>query len=143
MHAIAVLVVAMLLLGGPSGAEAPPLRCTPEVLGPEDTLIVEMRTPHGPYLDILAPDGVYFAVVDPNPRGGRVSLHDAAEFRSMRRLELPVAKATASPYVHGHTDPIQIFAVVGSYEIRLGENLRTHDGPPVYSCKVEYRGPSA
>ena len=115
------------------------LDCRPAVLRENDALELSMKTPHGGYLGVVAPDEFWFLLIYPNPESERPSMMSAQRFRQLNRLTLPVATTRAAPRMHGHQRPVRVFHKTGDYKILIGENLLSHDYP-VFSCRVRCLG---
>ena len=148
VHLSTSLTVAMTLLVACTFApERPPmavntgnaLTCQPSVLRASDILELSLKTPHGGYLGIVAPDEFWFLLIYPRPEPGRPSMMSAQEFRQLGHLMLPVAKTRAAPWMHGHQEIMRVFRKPGEYKILVSENLLSHDYP-VSSCRVRYLG---
>jgi hypothetical protein len=123
------------------------LRCTPDRVGPADTITLTMGVPHGRELSVESPAGEFFMLVlaEPRPDDGPM-LMPAERFRAAAAVRLPVASLRAKPYVAGRDTAERVFARPGAYRFRVAEVLNTDDGTPVRQCTVRLdaarRGPA-
>lgn len=108
------LTFAMLVPGAlPLPSERPPLLCAPTTLAPDDTLRIEMITPHGGELTVTTPDGRTLTVVPFAPAGTPA----AQRFEHQRRLRLPVRQAHGRSIADGRWLPV--FQDTGTYVFHL------------------------
>ena len=131
--------------GGPAH-DATALSCTPTELSDDDTLDLSLPASHGPYLAVQAPDSTMYFVVfpasgDASPRA-RMSLMPSDSFVALRRLNLPVRKLRAVPWVFGRDTTEIVFARRGVYRVMVAHDLET-DAPLLESCSLNYRGAGA
>lgn len=116
-----------------------PLTCAPTTFGPNDTLTLRMKTPHGDYLTATPPGGTVYFIVYPTlgEPTRRYSLVPSETFKTMNTLRLP-ASVTATPRIAGRdTIPETFFARSGNYVLYLGQNMET-DFPKSVSCRVRF-----
>src|SRR5438045_3531043 len=89
------------------------LSCLPQHLNIEQTLVLRFGAGHPAELGVHAPDGTPFFLVYDRDKSLAVELRpivDKDVFRRLRELRLPVATASASPWVVGREKNEQIFA---------------------------------
>lgn len=113
--------------------------CAPAVLGRDDTLVLTMPVPHGPYLVAIAPDSTQFMVIYPAEDRSRSlrSLMPSDSFVNVTSLALPVRSARAAPWVFGRDTNEMLFARKGWYRMIVGSALES-DGPIYGECLVRY-----
>lgn len=117
-----------------------PITCTPNTLGPGDTLTLRMGTPHGDYLSIHSPDRTVYSLVYPQlgkPRRN-YSLIPSEEFRRIGTLPLP-GDVRAIPLVKGRDTILEpVFSEPGKYLIVMGENLASDYENRSSDCTVTF-----
>lgn len=118
----------------------PSLTCSPKVLGPNDTLTLEMKTPHGDYLTANQPDGSLFYIVYPKlgDPSRKYSLVPSETFKSVPVLRLP-SNFRAIPWKYGRDTTERFFNRPGRYLFWVGENLEGDLNPRAVSCEVVFR----
>jgi hypothetical protein len=125
---------------------APPTRdylaCTPDTVGPDSTLVLRIRKPHGSSLHVGSPDGTPFLVVfhgEGSPdRAARRSLMSPQAFEQLSELRVGVRQLTGGVWVFGRDTNEVVFRAPGRYRIRVGNDMET-DGPDYAECLVTYR----
>lgn len=116
------------------------LTCTPNKLGPGDTVTLRMSTPHGDYLRITTPSGdVHFAVY---PQFGqssrRFSLVPSDSFRNLATIRIP-SDLRAKGYATSRDTILQpVFSKTGKYELLIGENLESDRSEDLRTCSVTF-----
>ena len=117
----------------------PTLTCSPDTIGPNDTLILRMQTPHGGYLAVVQPDRSTYFVIDPyiqSRHSLKYSLIPAEQFQQMAILRLPT-DVSAPPRVYGRDSILEpVFGKPGKYKIEVGENLEGDYSNRVTECIV-------
>jgi hypothetical protein len=118
------------------------LSCSPRIVGPDDTLDLQMSLPHGRSLHVGGPDQTPYIVVfhgeGSADRGARRSLVAPDSFARLTRLRLPVRATTAGVWVAGRDTNEALFRAPGVYRVRVGDDMET-DGPRYAECLVEFR----
>jgi hypothetical protein len=108
------LTFAILVPGAlPLPSERPPMLCAPAELLPDDTLGIEMITPHGGQLTVTTPDGRSLTVVPFAP----AATPAAQRFEHQRRVRLPVRLAHGRDIGDGRWLPV--FRDTGTYVFHL------------------------
>ena len=109
----------------------PPFACTPNTLGPRDTLRLRMAVPHGGQLAVTTPSGRSLVVVPFAP---------ATALRS-QRFEYLARVTLAAPDWRGRRDgqgePEPVFSDSGVYTLMVSELAEI--GASLV-CRVRYRG---
>lgn len=116
-----------------------PLVCSPTTLSRRDTLSLSMKTPHGNYLTVNAPDGTAFFIIYPQLGDStrKYSLIPSETFRHISRLRLP-ADVQANPRVYGRPNLGDLFTKPGKYVFQMGDNLEGDFGEQVHRCTVQF-----
>jgi hypothetical protein len=126
-------------------ASGPPprsaLACSPKSLSRRDTLSLAMKTPHGNYLTVNAPDGTAYFIVYPQlgDTSRKYSLIPSEDFRHVSHLRLP-ADVQANPRVYGRPNLENLFTKTGNYVFHMGDNLEGDFGQNDHRCTVRYMG---
>lgn len=118
------------------------LTCTPQIVGPDDVLVLRMKTPHGASLHVGGPDGTPYLVIfhgEGSPdRADRRSLMRPEAFAGLAELRIAVGTLTGGVWVFGRDTNEVVFRTPGGYRIRVGNDMET-DGPDYAECVVTYR----
>ena len=110
-----------------SSSRGKEILCTPAVLRPGETLIIQTSRPF-PQVGVFQPKNGYLALVsDDYPEG----LADYKVFQQLKTLEIR-SDAKVKP-----NRPV--FTLPGVYTFAVSTNLETDDGTPRYECKVNFR----
>ena len=126
----------------------PPARgslfCSPQVLGPHDTLRLAMSLPHGDYLVVRPPGGIDFMIAHPDTVRFSLWRHagplSAPLFAGLAQLSIAVDTLRAWPSVTGHDTTERVFRDSGDYQLfvaAMWETLRQYD---VRRCVLRYGG---
>jgi len=116
------------------------LTCMPKTFGPNDTLTLRMKTPHGDYLTANHPDGTIFFIVYPQfgEPSRKFSLVPSERFKTTSTLQLP-ATLRANPRVYMRDSTVEtLFSQPGKYILWVGENLESDFNPRSVSCSVTF-----
>ena len=117
-----------------------PITCTPNTLGPGDTLTLRMGTPHGDYLSIHSPNRTVYSLIYPQlgkPKRN-YSLIPSEEFRGVATLPIP-GDVRAIPLVYGRDTILEpVFSDGGKYLIVMGENLASDYENRSSDCTVTF-----
>lgn len=116
------------------------LTCTPNKLGPGDTVTLRMSIPHGDYLRITTPRGNVHFVVYPQfgQPSRRFSLVPSDSFRNLATIRLP-ADLRAKGYATSRDTILQtVFSKTGKYELLIGENLESDRSEDLRTCSVTF-----
>jgi hypothetical protein len=117
----------------------PALTCSPDTIGPNDTLTLRMQTPHGGYLAVVQADRTTYFVIDPYIKSRhslKYSLIPAEQFQQMAVLRL-ATDVTAPPRVYGRDSTLEpVFGKPGKYTIEVGENLEGDYSNRLTQCTV-------
>jgi len=114
------------------------LSCTPNRLGPADTLTIKMPVPHFQELAVYHQKSRswWFLVYWPDPSMvGAKPIISREEFITTPLVKLKVKEAKGTLWT-GNTKSDQIFVQPGTYSIFLSDNLESEAGG--YTCAVEY-----
>jgi hypothetical protein len=126
------------------------LRCSPSVVGRDDTLEMTMDTPHGVYLVAYPPNtdttralsSEMYLIVFPGEgtpdRTRRRSLMPPDSFQRVPTLRLVPRTLTGGVWVYGRDTNELLFRAPGDYRFRVGSDMET-DGPQFTECIVRYR----
>lgn len=114
--------------------------CEPAQVGPADTLVLRMPSPHGAYLAIRAPGGAQFFLVYPQlgDTTGPPPIMAAEEFQQAPEVRLAVGGLRSSPWTSAEVVQQPVFEADGEYEITVAENLETDLDLPSSTCTVRY-----
>jgi len=137
---VVALLIGLASLPGSAQTQArPSLKCTPAIARPDDTLRIEMPTPHGDYLIIVAPNGGQFFIIYPNPDPHMASLVDSREFATMATFSARLDSMRGWSWAVG-SDSLQLpFRAPGTYEIVVAANWETDQATDVRRCQLRYR----
>ena len=116
------------------------LTCTPAVVRARDTLTLRMKTPHGDYLAVTAPDGTMFFIVYPSLGSPtrKYSLVPSEPFRATSTLRLP-ADVRATPRIYGRDTILEtVFTQSGTYVLQMGANLESDFSSKPSECRVRF-----
>jgi hypothetical protein len=117
------------------------LSCEPVNLGPDSTLILQMRTPHGASLYIGGPHRTLYLVVfhgqGQRDRAARKSLMAPQAFAELRELRLKVGTLSGGVWEFGRDTNEVVFREPGMYRVRVGNDMET-DGPDYAECLVTF-----
>ena len=116
------------------------LTCTPDKLGPGDTVTLTMSIPHGEYLRITTPTGNVHFVIYPQfgQQSRRFSLVPSDSFRNLATIRLP-ADLRAKGYATSRDTVLQtVFSKTGKYELLIGENLESDRSEDLRTCAVTF-----
>lgn len=114
-----------------------PVRCTPALLGPRDTLTIRMTTPHGGELGIGTPANRFLIVVPFAP----ADTPREQRFEERRELRLAVARVAGRTGPGAMAEPV--FQDTGTYYVRVSEPAEISASG---TCRVRYvsaAGPAA
>jgi hypothetical protein len=112
-------------------------RCSPAVVGPNDTVVLSKHSRALRELAVLRPGATtpHFVVVDLPPQE-MTPLMSPDELGVSKEIRIPVAELTGLEWsVNAAPEPI--FTVPGTYQFWLSPNLESEDG--AYVCRVEYQ----
>jgi hypothetical protein len=145
------LILTLALVAGASSQAKPakPLHafgmtCSPQQLGPQDELKVQLPWPHGSDFAIEAPDGNYYilSVGKPDPSDPYQPPISEPAFLAMKSITLNTGTAKGLVWAHYRRPPKRIFSRNGVYTLRIAPTLETED--PLYDgiCQVDYFDPA-
>ena len=114
--------------------------CTPRTLRRNDTLTLQMQTPHGDYLTANQPDGSLFFIVYPrfDDPSRKFSLMPSERFKTTASLRLS-ANFRAIPWKFGRDTTEVFFTRPGKYVLWVGENLESDINRHAVKCDVVYQ----
>jgi hypothetical protein len=117
----------------------PSLTCTPTTFGPNDTLTLAMKVPHGDYLIATQPGDSLFYVIYPERSGStrNYSLIAPESFKQTAMLRLPGDVKAVPWYAGRDTTVAPLFPRPGKYVLTMGENL-AGDNARAASCRVTF-----
>lgn len=118
--------------------DAPNFQCVPKVFTRKDTLTLRAEVPHGGYLAVTNPDGLWFMLIAPTSHDTPYRpLVDPGAFKDMLILRLR-ADLRSRESIYGRDSLLAVFTKPGEYAFTIGENLETeYDAEdPNWHCSV-------
>lgn len=107
----------------------------------EQKILLKLGLPHPRRLAVRMPRGHTVVLVSDSARYSSCigSLMSEGEFSERTMVELPRSTFRAKLCDAHATEEVVVFAVPGSYEFLLGDNLAEEDWLPIQRCRVEVR----
>jgi hypothetical protein len=118
-----------------------PLVCSPKTFGPNDTLTLRMKVPHGDYLIADVPGGDLFYIVYPKLGDStrKESILPSDAFKTMPMIRMP-GDMKAKHWRYGHDTTEVLFGRPGKYVLWLGVNLEGDFNAHSDKCEVTFTG---
>lgn len=112
--------------------------CMPSVVRDSENIKIYLPDGHEfREMTVTTPDNTPFFLISDDSPIHNSPLMDSRDLLGKSQLELDVNTLFAEPAIYGKEEPVKVFSMVGTYTIRVGENLQTDDGSSFDECQVE------